>query len=182
MTPRLLRNAILLPALLVAGCGFHLRGTDDTSTFPFASLAVTTTPGGLGDVVQRQMSVQRGVKIVPAAQAEAVLNVETETIDKQILTVNNSGRVSEYLLIYHARFSLRRGNTEWIPRTQITVHRDYSFDPNNPTGIDSEEQLLIRDMRLDATQQIFRRLAAARQPVMEQPVGEQPAATPEVKS
>jgi len=177
MRSRLLRFAILLPALLVAGCGFHLRGTDETSAFPFDTLALSTAPGGLGDVVQREMSVQHRVKIVPAAQAEAVLNVEPEVIEKQILTVNNSGRVSEYLLIYHARFSLRRGDTEWIPRTQITVHRDYSFDPNNPTGIDSEEQLLIRDMRLDATQRIFRRLTAARQPVVETP-----DAAPDTKS
>jgi LPS-assembly lipoprotein len=161
-----MRRRLLLLALPVAltACGFHLRGVGDTTPFPFQTLRVVSPAGGLGDVVQRQISLQPNVTLIPQGEAEAVLTVEPEKLDKQILTVNRSGRVSEYQLIYRARFRLEVGKREWIYPTVLTLRRDYAFDENNPLGTEAEEKLLIRDMRLDATQQIIRRLAAAKQP------------------
>jgi len=159
---KVLRLASLVPLLLLAGCGFHLRGVDDTSSFPFATLHVTTPAGGLGDVVQRQLALQPSIKLVGEDQADAVLTIEKEKLEKQILTVNNAGHVGEYLLILHARFKLELGKREWIPPTHMVLRRDYSFNPNNPLGTDAEEVLLLNDMRLDASQQILHRLSAAK--------------------
>ncbi|MDN3578581.1 LPS assembly lipoprotein LptE [Chitinimonas viridis] len=158
MTPRLLIPAGL--ALLLSACGFHLRGLGATTPLAFASLNVTAPAGGLGDVLGRQLSLRPDLKLLAAKEAEAVLAVENEAMDKQILTVNKSGRVTEYQLIYRARFSLRQGAVERIPSTELTLRRDYSFDENNVLGKEAEEQILVRDMRSDAAQQIIRRLAA----------------------
>lgn len=179
----LTRRLVLLSSLSLAACGFHLRGVGDTSQFPFATLRVATSTGGIGDVVQRQMALQPKLKIVPnaapgapAPDADAVLSVEPERLDKQILTVNRSGRVSEYELIYRVRFRLEVNKREWIYPTVLTLRRDYTYDENNPLGTEAEEAMLVRDMRLDATQQIIRRLAAAKEPPVAP--GVPPAETP----
>jgi LPS-assembly lipoprotein len=166
------RALLLVLPLALTACGFHLRGVGDTTPFPFHTLRVVTSAGGVGDVVQRQLSLQPNVELVQQDPADAVLTVEPERMDKQILTIDRSGRVSEYQLIYRARFRLEVGKHEWIYPTVLTLHRDYAFDQNNPLGTEAEEQLLVRDMRLDATQQIIRRLSAAKEPAFA------PAVTP----
>jgi len=171
------RTALLLPLLLLTACGFHLRGLGETTPFAFSSLNVVAPGGGLGDVLNRQLSLRKDLTLKPkAADAEAVLTVESEVIDKQILTVNKSGRVTEYQLLYRAKFKLAQSSHDWIPSTQMTLRRDYSFDENNVLGKEAEEQILIRDMRSDAAQQIIRRLAALKPANAPAPYSEVPAA------
>jgi LPS-assembly lipoprotein len=168
-----------LGALTLSACGFHLRGVGETTPFPFNSLRVAVSAGGIGDVVRRQLSLQPNIKLVPADPADAVLSIEPERYEKQILTVNRSGRVSEYLLNYQVKFRLQVDKRDWIYPTVLTLHRDYTFNETNPLGNEAQEQLLLRDMRLDAATQIIRRVAAAK--AAGQQVSEQeptPAATP----
>lgn len=154
------RFLVLCSVLSLSACGFHLRGLGEQQPLAFATLNLTAPAGGLGDALNRQLSLRPDLQLVPAKDAEAVLVVESENVDKQILTVNKSGRVSEYQLIYRARFKLQQQSRDWIPSTEITLRRDYSFDENNVLGKDAEEQILLRDMRTDAAQQILRRMAA----------------------
>ncbi|WP_374347665.1 LPS assembly lipoprotein LptE [Chitinimonas sp.] len=172
-----MRRSVLLLALLTTACGFHLRGVGGESSFPFASLRVAVAAGGVGDIIQRQLSLQPTLRLVPADPADALLTIEERPLDKQILTVNRYGRASEYQLNYRVRFALSVQGREWIYPTVLTLHRDYAFNESNPLGTEAEEALLMRDMRLDAAQQIIRRLAAAKAPAMTdvQPAASQPA-------
>ncbi|WP_179958429.1 LPS-assembly lipoprotein LptE [Chitinimonas arctica] len=139
---------------------FSPAGPGRDGPLAFASLHLAAPAGGLGDALKRQLSLRADLQLLGAGQAEAMLMVEGENVDKQILTVNRSGRVSEYQLLYRARFRVQQGGRDWIPSTELTLRRDYTFDENNVLGKEAEEQLLIRDMRQDAAQQILRRLAA----------------------
>ncbi|GAB3261188.1 LPS-assembly lipoprotein LptE [Chitinimonas naiadis] len=172
------RSVLLLPLLLLSACGFHLRGLGETTPLAFSTLNLAAPVGGLGDVLNRQLTLRSDLKLVPAKDAEAVLTVEGETIDKQILTVNKSGRVTEYQLLYRARFKLQQSGRDWIPSTQLLLRRDYSFDENNVLGKEAEEQILIRDMRSDAAQQIMRRLAALKPANAPAPYSAVPEAVP----
>jgi LPS-assembly lipoprotein len=156
-----LLNLLLLALTLIAGaCGFHLRGMGQPVPLAFSSLTVAGSAPLLAEVLNQQLALRGDLTLNPPVEAEAVLMLEGEAVDRQILTVNRSGRVTEYAIVYRVRFSLRQGAATRIDRAELALKRDYSFDPNNVLGKEAEEQLLIRELRSDAAQQIQRRLAA----------------------
>jgi LPS-assembly lipoprotein len=60
-------------------------------------------------------------------------------------------------LLDHAR-------AEIIPRTEMVLQRDFTYDDTQLLGKENEAELLYRDMKDDAVLQLARRLAAAKVP------------------
>ena len=153
---------LLAAALLLASCGFQLRGT---AQMPFSSLYVQALPASQF-ATQLRRAVQTGSSTRLAdqpEQAEVVLQIINELQEKQILTIGGGGRVSEYQLRYRLLFRLTDSkNREHIPASEITLKRDYPFSDQQALAKEQEEALLYRDMRNDAVQQMVRRLQAAR--------------------
>jgi len=166
MSARLPQLVLLLAALaLLPGCGFQLRGQ---APLPFESLYVQATTGS-PFALQLKRAVQAGsnTKITDRPdQAEAVLQILNELQEKQILTINSSGRVSEFQLRYRVQYRLTdEKNRERIPASEIILRRDYTFNDDQVLSKEAEEALLFRDMRTDAVQQMVRRLQASAKPV-----------------
>lgn len=161
---------LMLAALLLTACGFHLRGQAD---MPFKMLyldAANPTTPFIADL-RRNLEANHVQLVNSAEQADVVLNIVQESTDKQILTLGGSGRVNEFRLIY--RISLRAYNLQqhdWIPAMEIEQRRDFSFDDTKTLAKESEEALLLHSMRTDIVQQIVRRLSrASPQPLMPSP-------------
>lgn len=153
--------ALLVTALLLGACGFHLRGH---AGMPFDTLyldAANPTTPFIADL--RRNLASSKVKLVESAdQADVVLNIVYEISDKQILTLGGSGRVNEFRLSY--RVSLRAYDLkqqDWIPAEEVALRRDYSFDDTKILAKEAEENLLFQSMRSDMVQQIVRRLSRA---------------------
>lgn len=149
-------------ALLVAACGFQLRGT---AALPFSTLYVQAPPTSqLATELRRAVRSGSGARIVERPeQAEVILQIMSEQQEKQILSLTGGGRVSEYQLRYRVSFRLTDSkNREHIPASEITLRRDYSYNDSQALGAESDEALLYRDMRSDAVSQLVRRLQAAK--------------------
>ena len=56
------------------------------------------------------------------------------------------------------------GGREWLPASEISVRRDFSFNDSQALAKEGEERLLIADMQADTVQQLLRRLSAAKRP------------------
>jgi LPS-assembly lipoprotein len=155
--------AALLVAASLTACGFQLRGSNGNYNIPFHSLYLSFSDNSaLGTELKRNLRANDHVKIVDKAdQAEAQFLVLSETRNKSILSLNSLGRVREYLLSYSLSFTVRdaKGNVLLAP-TEITLHRNMSFDETQVLAKEAEEALLYRDMQGDLVQQIMRRLAA----------------------
>ena len=153
---------ILTAVLSLPGCGFHLRGQ---ATLPFNSLYVQAPPLS-AFALQLKRAVQSGssTKIIEKREdAEAILQILQELQEKEILSLGAGGRVREFQLRYRVQFRLTdEKNREHIPATEIVLKRDYSFNDEQVLSKESEEAFLYRDMRLDAVQQMVRRLQAAK--------------------
>jgi LPS-assembly lipoprotein len=153
---------LAVSALLLAACGFQLRGT---ATLPFNSLYVQAAPTSLlATQLKRTVLVGTGTRITERPeQAEVILHILNELQEKQILSLSGGGRVSEFQLRYRVSFRLTdTKNREHIPASEIVLRRDYSFADNQALSKESEEALLYRDMRDDAVSQLVRRLQAAK--------------------
>ncbi len=173
-----MRNfAILALALLTAACGFQLRGQ---AKLPFETLYVAIPAiSPLGIELKRNIIAGTQTKLVDdPAQAQAILDLLSEERDKSILSFDTTGRVRELQLRYRLSFRVRdvRGR-DYLPRSEIRVTRDISFNDTQVLSKESEEQLLYRDMQSDMVQQILRRLAAApAQPIAFEPAKNDAAA------
>jgi len=153
---------VLLCTLLLAGCGFQLRGT---VSLPFETLYVQAPAGSqFASQFKRTVSSGTGTRIVDNAKAaEATLVVLSELREKNILSLSGGGRVSEYQLRYRMSYRLLDKNAvETFPATEIELKRDFSYSDTEALSKESEEALLYRDMQSDAVQQLVRRLQVAR--------------------
>ncbi|GAA4331938.1 hypothetical protein GCM10023144_21250 [Pigmentiphaga soli] len=158
---RWLRAAAAGGALaLLGGCGFALRGT---ATLPFKTLYIgIDDKSELGAMLRRYVRAGTTTQVVEdPRQAEAQLQVLSETRQRSILSLDASGRVREYELRYLFEFTVRdaRGH-EYIPPTTITLKRDLTFSDAATLAKDNEANLLYRDMQNDVIQQLLRRMSA----------------------
>ena len=153
----------LLLATLLAACGFQLRGSNGSYNMPFQSIYLAfgeTSP--LGNELKRNLRAIDNVSVVTKPEgAQARFEVVSEARNKAILSLNNLGRVREYLLSYTLVFQVRdaSGNLLLAP-TEITLRRNLTFSEEAVLAKEGEEALLYRDMQSDLVQQIIRRLAA----------------------
>ena len=163
-----MRSLALALFLLLAGCGFHLRGTADV---PFQTLYVPNATSGIALDLKRNVQAGTQAKVVDdAKQAEAILVFSDEAREKNILSLSAQGRVREFQLRYRVGFRMHDGKGgDYIPPTQIALTRDITFNDTDVLAKEAEEQLLFRDMQNDMVQQIMRRLAAAKRPAPRTP-------------
>ena len=157
---RLFIGALL--ALLLAGCGFQLRGS---AALPFASMLIDggAAPTVAPDVVRAVRASGKTRIAQRIEEAEVILQFVGESRDKRILSLGSSGRVREYELLLKVSFRLLSGpGDESAPLQTVELRRDFSYDDARVLAKEQEETALLRDMQIDAVQQVMRRLAASR--------------------
>jgi LPS-assembly lipoprotein len=158
------RKVVLTPfLLLLAGCGFRLRGTADV---PFEKVYVPGATSGIALDLKRNIQAGTNARVVDdPKEADAVLQFTEESRQKEILSLTGTGRVREFQLRYRVGFRVHDGKgADYVPQSLIQLTRDVTFNDAEILAKETEEQLLFRDMQTDMVQQIMRRLAAAKRP------------------
>lgn len=153
---------LLAAALLLSGCGFHLRGP---ANLPFDTMYVQAAPTSLfATQFKRAVSAGSQTRITnDPKDAQVTLQILSEAREKQILSLSGAGRVSEFRLRYRVAYRLTDSkNVERLPSGEIVLQRDFAFNDQQVLSKESEEALLYRDMQNDAVQQLVRRLQAAK--------------------
>src|SRR5690349_1581025 len=154
------RFLLLPPALLLAGCGFRLRGQ---AGLPFDVLYIEA-PLTSTFAVQLRRAIGSGSKTRITnnpAEADATLKVLAEVREKEILALSGGGRVREFQLRYRVSYEVvDKSRAVLSPPRDILMRRDFSFNDQDTLSKESEEALLYRDMQTDAVQQLMRRLQA----------------------
>ena len=153
---------LALPVLLLAACGFQLRGS---YSLPFATLYIGLPESTeLHAVIKRNIEASSATRVVSKTKdAEAILNVIANGQVKQVLSTNASGQVREYDLIRTFGFQLvDKDNRALLPPSQIVLKRDITYSDAQVLSKEAEEGLLWRDMQNDLVQQLLRRLSAAK--------------------
>jgi len=163
--PRLITlSAALVLTLVVAGCGFKPVGQ---ASMPFDTLYVTAPDySSFGAEFKRFVESGGRTRVTDnPQQAQVILEILSETQEQQILSLTSAGRVAEFLLRYRVVYRLRDNEKrDWIPRGEINLQRDYTYDDTIVLAKENEAQLLFKDMKNDAIQQLVRRLSAAQAP------------------
>ena len=152
--------AALCLTLLLSACGFHLRGTAPEDALPFASVRVEGDSLSAKNLRDYLAKVKR-IQLVRNGEAEAVIRIVNDIYGKDIYSINNSGRVSEYRLNYKLTFATDYKGRNVLERGEVELYRNLSWDDNTILSKESEEATLVRDMQRDVVQLVLRRASAA---------------------
>jgi LPS-assembly lipoprotein len=183
--------SVLFIALVLGGCGFHLRGklvlpadlpeVKITSSSPYSEL-VKLLDRGL-----RASGVQVTEDEDPANDARySHLQVLSERWGDLPIAIDAEGRAQEYSLRYAVVFVLRRPDgTAFVPQQVIELSRDYLSPPTDSTGTATERELLADELRRDMSASILRRIDSVARAQMQHlpatPAGHAPAPEPATK-
>lgn len=158
-----MRGFAALLALMVAGCGFQLRGS---AQVPFNSLYIPNARTGIGLELKRNIEAGTQAKVVEDPKgADAILELSNELRDKAILSLGGTGRVREFRLRYSITYRVHDGKGgEYLPSNTVNLTRDVTYNDAEILAKEAEELLLFRDMQSDMVQQLLRRLSSAQPP------------------
>jgi LPS-assembly lipoprotein len=148
-------------SLLLAGCGFQLRGG---TRLPFASIALTgfAQRSPLADEFRRQLATQVSVLEAPA-KADVVLHAIDDARERSVVASTAAAQVRELQL--RVKFNFRAHTPtgrELISRAELLLTRDMSYSETQALAKEHEEAELFREMQADVVAQVLRRLAAVR--------------------
>ena len=149
-----------IATMLLASCGFHLRGQ---AKLPFDSIHVSGSQVFANQIARALRAGSQTRVTNNAKDAQVTLEIMGENRERVILSLSAAGRVREITLRYRVSYRLTNGKgLEYISPSEITLRRDVTYSDTDVLGKEQEEALLYRDMQNDAVQQMVRRLEVAR--------------------
>lgn len=153
---------ILLLAITVSACGFHLRGS---YTLPWDTLYL-----GLPENDEMHAQIKRGIEATTQThivndpkEAQASLVILGNTQLKSILSLSGRGLVREFQLTRTFVYKIQDAEgKELVPTNQIILQRDMTFDDAHLFAKEAEEVMIWKEMQSDLVQQLLRRLATVK--------------------
>ncbi|MCW8827404.1 MAG: LPS assembly lipoprotein LptE [Gammaproteobacteria bacterium] len=147
----------------VSGCGFKLRGSAEPLPEPIRQLSVVGIDSGSSFYkVLAQGLKDAGATLVAAGEVVEQAKVTIHKVEPLREELSDSGGQTLYRTSYIVSFSLNRGDEErLIDSRQIRASREFSFDSNNPYGLEQQDQLLRSELQRDLIQQLIRQIRAA---------------------
>lgn len=164
MSRSLLNGFIGLLLVVIAGCGFHLRGPVPLpDSLKVMYVQGINTQQGLGLALKRGLK-QNGVQIVNDYQKDsAVLTILENTFERRVLSVGNNAKVNEYELRSVLKFKIIDGEgMVLVEPQQLEAIRDYQFDQTQVLSSDGEEAILHEELNQQIVQSLLRRLSAVK--------------------
>ena len=120
------RLLLLLLLSLLAGCGFHLRGSDALARHAPLYLEGIDRYNPLARRLQSALTAS-GIEVVESRQsAKAVLKIRDLGENQRVITVDSRGKATEYMLIRKVMVSLAApdGN-ELVGEQEVGVRRSW---------------------------------------------------------
>lgn len=153
----------LLPSLLfLVGCGFHLRGDSELSPLLSQTYLQGIAPySQLGIGLKRRLEAH-GITVTSVPEgATALLSITYNQLQRQVLSVESTGKVQEYALKYVLQFQVTNSKGEvLLPSQRLELMRQYLFDQSSVISAGEQEKLLRETLQNDMVQQILWRLEA----------------------
>ena len=144
--------------LMLNACGFHLRGTE-TSRVQLPPTYLAGAAGPLQREVRRYLSISDVPLVENQKDAQLVIDLIGEDVQRRVLSVGSTGKVEEYEVHYAATYSVARSNGKsLISKETLDQQRSYSFNETDVLSKDVEQERLVQDMRRDVVRQMMLRL------------------------
>ena len=153
---------LALLAVLLAGCGFHMRKEVE---LPASMKKVHIVIGDPASPLAKDLAKalpRSGTEVVAETGPDvAIMNISANAFSTDVLSVSGGARANEYSLRYHVEFEvLNAAGTSLLPKQTIELSREFTFDSTQTLGLAAETDLLTQELERDMVQTILRRLEA----------------------
>jgi LPS-assembly lipoprotein len=159
---RLFQAPLLLSALALTACGFHLR---QNATLPPSMQHVHLVVNGGGDLQRLLARTLHASGIVvedDSGPGVAELRVPVAAFHTETLSAGGYVRITEFAVRYQVQFDVTDPNGQLlVPPQHIDMSREYSYDAGNTVGNASQVEQIERSLNDDMVQAILFRLQAA---------------------
>lgn len=149
-------------AVMLAGCGFHLRGS---AALPAVmQQRVYLHVGGGGEFPRSLAAALRAAKVDvldTSTEGVATLSVPVAAFGSRMLTSGAVQRVGEYVVTFNVEFTLTdaQGKTI-IPMQTVSLSHEFAIDQTQFSAITSETEAIQRSLVREMTDAVMRRLEA----------------------
>ena len=146
-------------ATVLSACGFHLRGALDLSQDVAPVIIIRNDAFDLARDI-RGLLATNGIEITETlSTAKSRIALLEESRERRVLSVDSSGRASEYLLIYQVRYNLESAD---FKKQEFTARQQRSlvFDPDAVLAVENEADVLYGEMSKDIARSILLKLQA----------------------
>ena len=152
---------IVVTALALSACGFHLQGhtpLPDVVKTPYVQTNDRQSEFAVS--LERAMISSGAHPVEEKNQASVVVNILRDDVVRRTLSVSVQNQPDEYELTYTVRFSVTAGDKELLPPTDISNVRSFAFAEQLLLAKNHEEMILRQDMAHDLADMVMRRLAS----------------------
>lgn len=154
---------LLLSIFFVNGCGFQLRSQ---YKLPYQLIEVNGEYkyNETVNLLKRYVHDNNQINDKNSYKDTIQIDILKEDIDKKILSLNVAGKVREYAYYYVLSYEIKRKGNPLGIQDNIVIRRDLSYSDKDVLSKESEENLMYKDMRRDAVQQLIRKLTIMQLP------------------
>ncbi len=151
---RVIAVSVVALSLLISACGFHLRGN---IVLPEGMQALSVKANDPLNPLKLVLEQKLRSNKIYDADATSSIEVLSDELLRETLSVNDRARVSEFELRY--RISFRIHQDDVVGETQsLEVQREYSFDEAQALGAAQEEAILTEELRSELADMVLARL------------------------
>jgi LPS-assembly lipoprotein len=153
--------ALTLVALALAGCGFHLAGSDRLPAVmarPYLSLKDPYTD--FSREFEHQLK-NSGAVLQPRREGStASIEVTRDQVEQRTLSVTARNIPTEYELTYTVTFTVHGNGNELLTPQTVSLSKDYSFDERFQLAKEHEADILRQQMARDLVAIAMHRLTS----------------------
>ena len=144
---------ILITILLISACGYHLRAANSLAkNYPELQLSIKNQ--SLLKQALIKALIASDVKLLK--QSDIKLQITKDSLRKVIQSIGANNQVQEYRLEYDLEYQLADLN-----KKTVHLEKDYSFDIQQISGGQQEEQTLRKQLSEDMAWAIIRQINAS---------------------
>lgn len=108
--------------------------------------------------LRKQLQANGMVLVDSAAEATATLVIHEDETGQRVLSVSARNVPTEYEVYYSVVYGVDSGENNLLPRRDITVTRDYTYDETLVLGKAREEALLRESIVADIVRIVLKQL------------------------
>lgn len=145
--------------LLMAGCGFQLRGA---APLPFRSIALSGFGARSPLAEELRGALARDVRVSETPnEVDVVLHALADARERSVVAQSAAAQVRALQLRVRLQFRASTpSGRELLPASTLLLARDISYNETLALAKAQEEAELFREMQTDIVQQVLRRLAS----------------------